>query len=111
MTTLRELQDELLPWQQHNFPGRATWEPVMGVAEEAGELSHAFLKRHQRIRGENHDEEIKDAIGDIIVYLADVCNAEDFDLQECLDITWAKVKKRDWRPNQEKLESRMEKKI
>lgn len=98
MTTLAELQNELKPWQEHNFPGRAGWEPVMGVAEEAGELSHAFLKRHQKIRGEKHDEEMQDAIGDIIVYLADVCNAEGFNLQQCLDDTWRQVRQRDWRP-------------
>lgn len=100
MTTLNELQQELRPWQEHNFPGRAAWEPVMGVAEEAGELSHAFLKRHQTIRGsaEAHEAEIRDAIGDIIVYLADVSNAMGFDLQACLDETWATVRERDWRP-------------
>ena len=95
---LRQLQDELSAWQQHNFPGREPWEPLVGVSEEVGELSHAFLKRHQGIRGTSDElhEEARDAIGDIIVYLADFCNALNYDLQECLDDAWFKVKQRDW---------------
>lgn len=103
MPTLSELQKELLSWQQHNFPGRDSWEPVMGVSEEAGELSHAFLKRHQRIRGtaKQHSADMQDAIGDIIVYLADVCNEENFSLQNCLDLAWEEVKTRDWQKYRE----------
>jgi hypothetical protein len=97
MTTLSDLQDELGRWQQHNFPGRADWEPLIGVQEEVGELSHAFLKRHQGIRSVTLDD-VADAIGDIIVYLADFCNAYGLDLQESLDETWDKVKFRDWKP-------------
>ena len=98
MTTLHELQQELLPWQQHNFPDRDTWEPLVGLSEELGELSHAHLKLHQGIRlQENHTAKAKDAIGDIIVYLADYCNARSFDLQKCLDDAWATVRQRNWR--------------
>ena len=98
MPSLTELQRELLIWQLYNFPDRNKWEPIMGVSEEIGELAHAFLKRHQRIRGtaEKHSADMQDAIGDIIVYLADVCNAEGFSLQNCLDLAWTEVQQRDW---------------
>ena len=86
MITLSDLQGELRLWQEHNFPGRESWEPLMGVAEEVGELSHAHLKQHQGIRrNEDHEAKARDAVGDIIVYLADYCNARGFSLQRCLD--------------------------
>lgn len=98
MKRLRTLQDELLSWQQHNFPHRPSWQPLLGLQEELGELSHAYLKRAQKIRTtENHTENIKDAVGDIVVYLADFCNAEGIDLEEAIFETWARVKQRDWR--------------
>lgn len=100
MTTLAELQHELQPWQEHNFPGRDAWEPLVGVMEEAGELAHAHLKKHQGIRGTAQELDIaaEDAVGDIIVYLADFCNARGFDLQYCLNAAWRQVRQRDWRP-------------
>ena len=99
MITLHQLQKELLPWQEHNFPGRESYEPLLGIQEEVGELSHAHLKEHQRIRGtpEEHQAEAKDAVADIIIFLADYCNARDWDMQSLLDTTWPKVRARDWR--------------
>lgn len=95
--TLHQLQNELKAWQAHNFPNRQSWEPLMGLSEEVGELSHAHLKQHQKIRlEENHIKNAKDAIGDILIYLADYCNARGFYLQNILNETWDEVKKRDW---------------
>jgi len=98
---LNRLQLELLSWQKHNFPNREPWEPLIGISEEVGELHHAFLKRHQGIRGtrEEWDAEIKDALADIIVYLCDFANAEEIDLEHELAETWARVKRRDWQAN------------
>lgn len=98
--TLITVQTELRPWQEHNFPGRQPWEPLLGLVEEVGELSHSYLKRHQRIRiEEDHDARIKDAVADILVYLCDFCNAEKIDLQKTLRETWEKVRQRDWQKN------------
>lgn len=99
--TLAGVQAELRPWQEHNFPGSSPWEPLVGVAEEVGELSHAFLKRHQRIRlNEDHDAKIRDALGDVLIYLCDFANREGVDLDEVLAETWAHVRQRDWRPSE-----------
>lgn len=72
----------------------------MGVAEESGELSHVFLKARQGIRGYNDpakvDAEGKDAVGDTLIYLIDVCNEMGWDVQEVLETTAAHVLKRDW---------------
>ena len=95
---LRKLQKEQKPWVEHNFGDRPSWQPLLGVAEEVGELCHAFLKRAQGIRNtENHTENIKDAVADIVIYLSDFCNAEGIDFETTVQETWDKVKNRDWK--------------
>jgi len=95
--SLRNLQDELRPWQEYNFPNRPAWQPLLGVMEEAGELAHAHLKQVQAIRlEEDHEAKARDAVADIVVYLADYCNARGFDFQSCLEAAWSEVKERDW---------------
>tara|TARA_Y100000310_G_scaffold143479_1_gene142842 strand:+ start:1541 stop:1861 length:321 start_codon:yes stop_codon:yes gene_type:complete len=94
---LQQLQIEVSDWQAKNFPNGEPWEPVMGVAEEVGELSHAFLKKHQGIRlNEDHEAAMKDAVGDVVIYLADVCHRNGFNLAECVTTAWDEVKQRDW---------------
>ena len=103
---LTRLQEELAPWVEHNFPGRPAWQPLLGLAEEVGELSHHFLKREQSIRSaEDHAAEIRDAVGDIIVFLADFANAESLSLQSCLEEVWAKVRQRDWQAERRAAEA------
>jgi len=96
--SLRQLQGEQKEWVRHNFPNAKPYHPLLGVCEEAGELCHAHLKREQGIReNENHIENAKDAVADIIIFLADYCTKNDIDLQDCLNETWPKVKQRNWR--------------
>lgn len=100
---LKQLQEEQKPWVLHNFGNRPTWMPLLGAVEELGELAHAHLKEAQGIRtNENHIENAKDAIADIIIYLADYCSSRGFDFQEIVQSTWDKVKQRDWKKNPEK---------
>lgn len=101
MITLTQLQNELTQWQAHNFPTRTFEEPFKGIVEEVGELSHGLLKQKQGIRGtyDEHEAKIKDSVGDILVYLADFCNARGYNLQDIIDITWEQVRARDWRKN------------
>jgi NTP pyrophosphatase (non-canonical NTP hydrolase) len=97
--SLAQLQEELAPWQFHNFGDRPSWMPLLGAQEEIGELSHAHLKQAQGIRGtkEEHQAAKKDAICDAIVFLCDYANAEGFDVEEALAATWAEVKQRDFK--------------
>ena len=94
----RTLQTEQRQWVEHNFPGRDWTQPFMGVVEEVGELSHALLKQRQGIRGTHaeHEAAAKDAVGDIVVFLADLCSARGWDFQTIVDETWAEVRQRDW---------------
>lgn len=69
--------------------------------EELGELCHAHLKQEQGIRGTaaQHEAKAKDAIGDILIYLADYTAGRGWDLQAIVEDTWAEVSRRDWRAN------------
>lgn len=94
--------------------------PVSGVSEEMGELAetlvaslnvvgaigrlhHAHLKGHQGIR--HTPEEIldkkMDAIGDILVYLADYASREGISLYDCIGRAWGEVRARDWVANKQ----------
>ena len=97
---LKKMQEEQKPWVKHNFGDRPSWMPLLGVVEELGELAHAHLKKAQGIRvNENHDENIKDAVADIVIFLADYCSSVGIDLEKVVQETWDKVKQRDWKAN------------
>ncbi len=64
-----KLRDEIGVWADKNFDVHL---PELGVAEEIGELTHAILKREQKIRGEVKKKtkaEIMDALGDATIYM------------------------------------------
>lgn len=98
---LNEIQIEIAEWTAKNFNApRGSIDPLLGIQEEVGELSHAVLKRKQNIRiNEDHKALIVDSIGDIMIFLIDFCNEEHIDIEEALNITWDEVKQRDWKKN------------
>jgi NTP pyrophosphatase (non-canonical NTP hydrolase) len=91
-----QLEQEL--WQEMNFPNSGIHECFYGVVEEIGELSHALLKMDQGIRGtkQEHTAEAKDAVGDIVIYLAGLCNKRGINLQSAVETAWREVKQRNW---------------
>lgn len=99
--SLHTVQVQQHEWSLRNFGEHPVWMPVMGCAEEVGELSHAVLKRAQEIRGtkEDHDAAIRDAVADIVIFACDVANVEGFDLEAEVIATWERVRKRDWKAN------------
>lgn len=60
--TLEQLQTEVSEWSQRNFPNNKPHHPLLGLVEEHGEL------RDAKTIGE-----VCDAIGDVMIYLADYC--------------------------------------
>jgi len=102
---LREFQVTHAAWLAQNFPNVEPWEALAGIVEEVGELSHAHLKGHNKIRGladEAHMKAVKaDAIGDIFIYMASYCNTNGLDLETCIQRAWQEVRQRDWRLNPE----------
>lgn len=99
MLSLFDLQRQQKEWADKNFPDRKDYQPLLGVTEEVGELCHAHLKSEQGIRGSLVEFKGKkvDAVGDIIIFLADYCNLNNIDMQNALETTWATVQQRDWR--------------
>lgn len=95
---LSELQNAHRRWVTHNFPNEQSHSPLLGLAEEVGELAHAHLKREQKIRGTEaeHQAAAADAIGDIVIYLASYCNRNGYDLASCVRQAWDEVSGRDW---------------
>jgi NTP pyrophosphatase (non-canonical NTP hydrolase) len=74
---------------------------LLGAVEEIGELSHAQLKGEQGIRHAPYEilEKKKDAVGDVIIYLINYCNANGFTLLECMKQAWNEIKNRNWNDN------------
>lgn len=97
------LQAEVAEWSARNFPGKLPHQPLLGLQEEVGELAHAHLKGEQGIR--HSPLEIKamkaDAVGDIVIYLADYCEQNEIPLGAMVALTWSQVKERDWQKNKE----------
>lgn len=93
------LQERAHAWQVKNFGEQPASRMLMGVVEEVGELAHAQLKMEQGIRGSaaEHEATGKDAVGDILVYLANYCSMKGWSMQEAIEETWAAVSKRDWK--------------
>ncbi len=96
MITLKQLQDEHRIWSRENFGVSPSYQPLLGIMEEVGELSHAHLKSEQGIRGsqaEHYSAKI-DAVGDIVIFLASYCTENNIDLETAVTSTWDDVKKR-----------------
>jgi len=102
LSALSIVQEERIKWEEENFPGQVNSPEnyLLGVTEEVGELCHSFLKRKQQIRlNENHDENIKDAVADIMIFLAGFCNTQQIDMEQELRRVWNQVKRRNWKKN------------
>jgi NTP pyrophosphatase (non-canonical NTP hydrolase) len=105
---LAQLQAEHKPWAKRNFPNDTPDQMLIGVMEELGELSHAFLKGAQKIRKGASEDGLKqlqalerDAVGDIVIYLCAYCDLRGLSLAECVERAWNEVKHRDWVNNKE----------
>jgi len=97
---LKKLQSEHKEWVKANFDDPKPWMFIMGVMEELGELSHAHLKSELQIRTDtDHKEKAFDAVGDIVIFLSGYCSSVGIDFEEAVQLTWDKVKKRDWKKN------------
>ncbi len=101
--TLETLQAEVSEWATRNFPHNKPHMPLLGAAEEIGELCHAHLKDEQGIRGTHteHQAAKADAVGDIVIYLANYCLLNNLDLSLAVTTAWNQVKQRDWNTNKQ----------
>lgn len=97
------LQQAVVAWTDHNFPDQPAYRPLLGIAEEVGELSHAHLKGEQGVRtDEDHEANAQDALGDMFVYMCHYAERRGWNLADCIRKAWCEVLERDWRKNKEK---------
>jgi NTP pyrophosphatase (non-canonical NTP hydrolase) len=97
---LAEFQLEVSEWSNRNFgEDSPSWQRLLG-------LSHSYLKREQGIRlEEDHNKQIRDAVGDIMVYLSDFCGREGVSLERCVEEAWQEVKQRDWNKHRKEFKT------
>jgi NTP pyrophosphatase (non-canonical NTP hydrolase) len=99
---INTIQEKLNVWRVANFGKPNANHQIMGIVEEVGELTHAKLKWDQGIRGYDEakaKEEMKDAIGDMIIFAMGLCDVYDWKLQDIIDSTSSYVLTRDWKKN------------
>jgi len=99
MGDIQDLQVEHETWVTHNFQNQPSYQPLLGIGEEVGELMHAHLKAEQGIRKLKPKVALQlkeDALGDIFIYMMSYANAEGLDLESCISRAWSEVKARDW---------------
>lgn len=98
---LKKLQTIAVRLSKRNFGEHygSGYRNLLGVAEEVGELCHAQLKGEQGIR--HTPKEIKkmkmDAVGDIVIFLANYCDSQKLNLNDCVELAWNEVKNRVWK--------------
>ena len=103
MSAFEQIEKAANEWGARNFAEADAVDPLLGIAEEVGELCHAHLKGRQGIR--HTPEEVlamkMDAVGDIMLYLFDYCRRSDegFTVLSCLQSAWDEVQHRDWKKN------------
>ena len=104
---LRELQEKHCDWSDENFGDvtghfdRGVLHCALGAAEEIGELCHGVLKAEQGIRGsvDDHRDGVRDAIGDIVLYLIDLCGKLGLEFEAVLRDVSEEVHGRNWNEN------------
>lgn len=71
--TIEQLQREITPWAERNFGKLESWQPLIGICEEQGELYTA-----------SSIEEHEDAIADMVIYLAHYCSRKGWNLTKAI---------------------------
>jgi len=95
MFDLEKFEVEVNAWSRENFSRGISYQRLLGIVEELGELAHHFLKREQSIRmDEDHEMGIVDAIGDIVIFLIGYCQLEGISICDAIYRTWELVKGR-----------------
>ena len=99
MHTIKHLQRNAFKWQERNFDDAKAYQVLLVVCEEVGELCHAHVKEEQGIRGTAKENQKlgKDAVGDIMISLANYCSLRGWSMKKCVNTAWKDVRKRDWK--------------
>lgn len=91
---LTDLQVEVAEWHRKHFPEATATHIVLKLVEEVGELARAHNARILGLRSAQFGKE-EDAVGDILIVLAAMCDRWGIELADIAGTVWAEVKARD----------------
>lgn len=81
------IQDQMYEWQQETYPQSDVWTDIAGIAEEFGELAQVQIDKHvgrePRDDFNTNEEAMKDAVGDMMVYLGNFAAKHELNLLDC----------------------------
>ena len=88
MNDLNELETLIVGWAKARgiVPNATPESQVLKTVSEMGELADAILK--------GQDDEMKDAVGDVLVCLTNLCALKGTSLGECLSLAYDQIKDR-----------------
>jgi NTP pyrophosphatase (non-canonical NTP hydrolase) len=88
MNDLNELETLIIEWAKARkiIPNATPESQALKAVSEMGELADAILK--------GQDDEMKDAVGDVLVCLINLCALMGVTLAECLQAAWEQIKDR-----------------
>ena len=88
MNSYRYLETEIINWAQDRkiIPNSTPVAQYMKAQSEMGELADALMKKDM--------DATKDAVGDVLVCLINMCALLDIDMVECLDGAYNQIKHR-----------------
>ncbi len=93
-------QKEVYDWRVNNFSDPPTpMKQALVIAEEAGEVCRAVLKREQNIRGsyEHWTQELKIECAQVLIALYAIAEHENFDLVEFTEEYWPTIAERNFK--------------
>ena len=94
MFDLKTFQHELEARAERNIPRSATYQSLIGVFQEIGKLTRMQIE-DEGISDvpENRQAAKRQAIGDVIIYMARYCTAQGWSLAEIIYEAWQKTKR------------------
>jgi NTP pyrophosphatase (non-canonical NTP hydrolase) len=91
---LTELQLSLFAWQQENYPNSTVWTDIAGIAEEFGELASTQIDvmiGREPEKFDSNEEAMKDAIGDVLIYLSQLASKHNISFAQALHSASAEI--------------------
>ena len=88
MSSFSDVQNDIIRWSEARkiIPNSTPIAQYMKMVSEIGELSDATMK--------NNMDDIKDAVGDVMVCLVNYCALQDIDIVECMYVAYDQIKHR-----------------
>jgi hypothetical protein len=83
-----DIENKILIWasQRKIVPNSTPATQLLKAVSEMGELADATIK--------NHEDEIIDAVGDVMVCLVVYCALRDINLVSCMEVAYDQIKNR-----------------